>query len=100
MITLIIKSYFAILLSIGISALMVFAVGLYFILRNPARPMSRDKMFYAGIAGDDVVATQLDLARAYIETGKSADAKTLLKLVTSKGSAIQKKEAKLLMKSI
>ena len=48
----------------------------------------------AAIAGDDVMATQLDLARAYIETGKKQSAKNILDHVIAKGNATQQVEAK------
>lgn len=51
------------------------------------------------IAGDDVIATQLDLARAYIETGKAKLAKKILIYVIEKGSASQQQEARHLLGS-
>lgn len=45
------------------------------------------------IAGDDVMATQLDLARAYIETGSKLSAKKILEYVAEKGNLAQQKEA-------
>lgn len=45
------------------------------------------------IAGDDVMATQLDLARAYIEMGKNTLAKKILEHVLIHGSPTQQQEA-------
>lgn len=50
------------------------------------------------IAGDDVIATQLDLARAYIETGKKQMAQALLRVVIERGSASQRQEAEALQR--
>lgn len=45
------------------------------------------------IAGEDVLATQLDLARAYIETGRKQLAKKILEYVVDQGSHAQQQEA-------
>lgn len=45
------------------------------------------------IAGDDQLATQLDLARAYIETGRLALARKMLTQVLAKANATQAAEA-------
>lgn len=45
------------------------------------------------IAGDDVMATQLDLARAYIEMGKKNLAKKILEHVLIHGTPTQQQEA-------
>lgn len=52
------------------------------------------------IAGDNVVATQLDLAKAYIEMNQKNLAKQMLKDVAKQGSKPQKREARLLMKAL
>ena len=49
------------------------------------------------IAGDDVITTQLDLARAYIEMGKKKIAQQLLQHVTQHGNETQKQEAQQLL---
>ena len=54
----------------------------------------------SAIAGDDVIATQLDLARAYIETGRYILAKKILDHARDHGNKIQQKEAYLLLKHI
>lgn len=51
----------------------------------------------AAIAGEDKLATQLDLARAYIETGKTQLAKKILLFVLEKGALPQQQEAKRLL---
>ena len=49
------------------------------------------------IAGDDVCATQLDLARAYIEMGKQKIAKQILDHVIKNGNEIQQQLAERLL---
>jgi FimV-like protein len=49
------------------------------------------------IAGDNVLTTQLDLARAYIEMGKKSLAKKILEHVSKNGDSSQKYEAKELL---
>jgi FimV-like protein len=125
MISIIIKSYLSILLSVGISSLFVFVLGLYFIFRSSGRnkpipraytrntiikkavvlmppPVIEDNNFadFTSIAGDDILSTQLDLARAYIETGKSQLAKKILLSVKAQGSTVQQQEAQQLLSTI
>lgn len=52
------------------------------------------------IAGDDVMVTQLDLARAYIELGKKSLAKQILNHVLEHGSKNQQDVARQLIESI
>jgi FimV-like protein len=52
------------------------------------------------IAGDDVLTTQLDLARAYIETERKALAKNILNNVILQGSLEQQAEARGLMEKL
>jgi FimV-like protein len=54
----------------------------------------------SAIAGDDVMATQLDLARAYVETGRHLLAKKILDHVREHGNLFQQEEAQELLKSI
>ncbi|OGT45188.1 MAG: hypothetical protein A3E83_07890 [Gammaproteobacteria bacterium RIFCSPHIGHO2_12_FULL_41_20] len=49
------------------------------------------------IAGEDKIATQLDLARAYIEAGREQLAKKMLRHVVEKGSPGQQQEAERLL---
>ena len=52
------------------------------------------------IAGEDIVATQLDLAKAYIEMNKTSLAKQMLREVAKGGSQLQQLEAKQLIKAL
>jgi FimV-like protein len=54
----------------------------------------------SAIAGDDIVATQLDLAKAYIEMNQKKIAKDMLNTVIKIGSSHQKNEARLLIQSL
>ncbi|MBV8802271.1 MAG: hypothetical protein JO131_04785, partial [Gammaproteobacteria bacterium] len=51
------------------------------------------------IAGDDMMVTQLDLARAYIELGKKKLAKQILDHVIKHGNPSQQQSARQLMAS-
>jgi FimV-like protein len=51
------------------------------------------------IAGDDVMVTQLDLARAYLELGKKKLAKQILDHVIKHGNPSQQQSARQLMAS-
>jgi FimV-like protein len=106
MISLIINSYFVILLSIGIASICVFSLGLYCILRKirSSSVENTDKNRLAddlsAIAGDDVMITQLDLARAYIETDRQSLAEHILKSVIAQGTVTQREEAKRLLNTL
>jgi FimV-like protein len=52
------------------------------------------------IAGDDIMTTQLDLARAYIEMDKKPLAKKILEHVIEHGEMIQKTAARELIKNL
>lgn len=52
------------------------------------------------IAGDDIMTTQLDLGRAYIEMGKKQLAKKILTHVFENGTDLHKLEADRLLKTI
>ena len=62
--------------------------------QSPFSISSRD---IHAIAGDDVITTQLDLARAYMETGRTQLAKNILKNAIVHGSPEQQDEAKQLI---
>lgn len=131
-ITLIIKSYFPIILSIGLSALGVFLAGIYLIFKKSighenlfieppcvteTPPVLKNKEAISdieslaqltmqpetiihdmdAIAGEDKIATQLDLARAYIETGKVKSAKQILQAVLAQGNKVEQQEAQYLL---
>ena len=61
---------------------------------------SIDHSDIAAIAGDDPVATQLDLACAYLESGQCASAKKILLSVATLGSISQQKEAQQLLTTL
>lgn len=54
----------------------------------------------SAISGEDPIATQLDLAKAYIESGKSQLAKIILASVIRDGSSTYQDEAQRLMNGI
>ncbi len=64
---------------------------------NNTVPSSKDM---SAIAGEDVMTTQLDLAKAYIEMGKQDQAKRILKNTLNTGNALQKTAAKQLLESL
>jgi pilus assembly protein FimV len=118
MIYLIIKSYLILFFFIIAGGASVFLVFLYLILKprkKRRRPLVQSPSVHAknnkrngvhitsqdikAIAGDDVFATQLDLARAYIETGKEQLAKRILEYVIEKGNTQQRQEARNLLGS-
>src|SRR3989344_4351222 len=94
--SLLLTSYSQLLMIVGGFAFLLFLLGVYFILRayRTAQTEAAIQAEMQPIAGDDVVATQLDLARAYLETGSAAMAKTILKVVVKQGSQAQREEAK------
>jgi len=136
-ISLIVKSYLAILIPIGLGAICVFMACLYWIIKinflsqqqknetqfEPIEEKNSEKFIFEtqvdlaspptpikeknetvitftdlnAISGDDVVATQLDLARAYIESGKKNLALKILEQVLKQGSNIQQVEAQRLI---
>lgn len=96
MITLILKSYMGTLLTIGIGCFVLFLLGLYWIFKNDSHPPDVITDF-STIAGEDIIATQLDLARAYIETNNKPMAKNILKTVIYQGNPSQKEEARSLL---
>lgn len=115
------KSYTNIMLAIGAGALLFFALGCYLIVfmsrdRKAARAASavsgmkkqkpQEKIIHdeikdvSAIAGDDPVATQLDLAKAYIESGKAQLARIILAAVIKHGSSHDQEEAQRLLSTI
>ncbi|OGT38821.1 MAG: hypothetical protein A3F12_04750 [Gammaproteobacteria bacterium RIFCSPHIGHO2_12_FULL_38_14] len=124
MIWLIFHYYFFTFALISITGLIIFAVGLYFIyklfLSKPNKilhsfslkkqpdhhsPPHKAHLTITSndikaIAGEDVTATQLDLARAYIEVGKTQLAKKILEFVIHEGSGKTQQEAKQLLQLI
>jgi FimV-like protein len=55
---------------------------------------------FASFSGDDLIATQLDLAKAYIEMNEAKLAKQILSKVIKSGSAHQQSEARQLIESV
>src|SRR5262245_38264251 len=104
MMTLFIKSYFSLLLSTCLGILILFLAGLFAILQKLSPPEEKPDKKVAdnlisppdlcAIAGDDKIATQLDLARAYLETNHKSLAKQLLTSILLQGNYEQQKEAK------
>ena len=60
-------------------------------------PHSSESPDFSAFAGDNLISTQLDLARAYVETGKKILAKKILQDVLQQGNPIQKQEAQQLL---
>lgn len=98
-----------ILIGFGFS-LLVFFVCFWFFSTVPSKKMSAaveekhtNKNFTISskdietIAGSDVMTTQLDLARAYIETERKKLAQSILNNVIQHGSLEQRQEAKRLL---
>jgi FimV-like protein len=108
MISLILKCYLSILLSVGIVSLLIFILGLYLIFRKSSPKQTRQTnpraaeslQDLSAIAGEDVITTQLDLARAYIETGHMQSAKDILDYVIKQGNTTQQQEAQQLLNGI
>ena len=120
-IAIIFKSYSSIMLAVGGAALCIFALGSYLIIRlmrdRNAKPaitvaVPRNEKPVAKIAhaetlndvsaisGEDPLATQLDLAKAYIESGKAQLARIILAAVIKHGDAGYQEEARRLLSSI
>ncbi len=104
MITLLIKSYLTLLLCISLGSLFILITGFYLIFRSSIlkkpvkiQPMLQQETDITAIAGDDIMATQLDLARAYIETDQNDLAKKILEYVAEQGKTAQQNEARELL---
>lgn len=63
-------------------------------------PLTVTSQDIKAIAGEDVLATQLDLARAYLEIGKESLAKKILKHVADHGDLSQQRNAQELLKKL
>lgn len=111
MIHVIFKTYATLLLSVGMTAGLLFILGLYWLFKETPTDMPEKKRLepcldtadvkipvedLKAIAGDDVLATQLDLARAYVETNRKILAKKILDHVIQHGSNSQQQEARAL----
>ena len=97
---LIIHAYFSYLLIIMISSIFIFFSGAYLLFKKNnslvATPNVED---ISAIAGDEIVDTQLDLARAYIESGMSELAKPILLDILKNGQGVSKQAARQLLES-
>lgn len=116
------QSYSSVLLVIGALAGLVFLGGLFVIFKMIFYPEASSRFTrtaslprsiksaktqlpdaasdVSDISGGDHMATQLDLARAYIETGKKQFAKIILAAVIREGNANHQEEAQRLLSSI
>lgn len=102
MIYLFIKSFLPLFIAITVGSLLIFLIGLYYIYiscfhSTKASDESAHNKDIAAIAGDNLIATQLDLARAYIELNQKNKAKKILNNVAKQGSHAQQKEARMLL---
>jgi len=122
MIYLILKSYLTIILSVATSSILLLLLGMYWIFKPEKNPSSFNKVLQTSlrpiapentdrqttvsasdlnaIAGESIFATQLDLARAYMEAGKLTAAKKILNQVFSQGNETERQEAEYLLGSL
>lgn len=102
MMTFLINSYLNILLSIAISSGIVFLIGVYYIIKRTYTKTKQDtdEANLVAIAGEDLIATQLDLACAYIQVNKISLAKKILESILTQGNAEQQQEARRLLDTI
>lgn len=121
MLELILKSYLNLLLAIGAGVMGILIIGIYVITKLATAPKVKPVLAkpvsittkieptlqqnvsmrdMEAIAGDDLLATQLDLARAYLESDKKQFAKKILEQVLEQGSATQQMEARQLLSHI
>jgi FimV-like protein len=124
-ISMIIESYSTILLAIGAVSTLIFMLGIYLIIlfsrvskleqqdstsfaaASPRKYKRSEKIILSdalsdvsAISGENPVATQLDLAKAYIESGKGPLARIILAAVIRDGSSDYQEEAQRLLSSI
>lgn len=127
MISIILKCYLTILISVGAGSLFLFITGLYFIFTRVGNKSKQarlksiqlakayksdeiietDKIYkldsfnanqdLSSISGDDIISTKINLARAFIETGNKNSAKSILRGISKQGNADQQQEAKRLL---
>ncbi|TAK71526.1 MAG: hypothetical protein EPO11_11215 [Gammaproteobacteria bacterium] len=108
MLSFILEKYLNLPIVMGLGA--VFMIGMYLLFKKTpsppppmvnairkSKPLTITSQDFSAIAGDDVVATQLDLARAYIETGRKLLAKKILEHVVEQGTDVQQNEARTLL---
>lgn len=115
MIGLFIQTYFTVLLSVALISGAMLMLGIFFIFKNqqPAKPTDIEPLWrhpladadkanieiddLNAIAGENLFSTQLDLARAYIETDHPHLAKEILDAVLLHGTDTQRQEAQRLL---
>lgn len=74
---------------------------LIILLLNPKKESTQlNSQDMSAIAGEDVCVTQIDLARAYIELGKTMLAKEMLESVVSQGNHDQQQVARELLSTL
>ena len=120
-----IKTYLSLIISLLAPSIFMIAGGIYLIFKpsklaaaspNIAKPVlaqavpevTRPKKLTAkqllqdltAIAGEDILLTQLDLAQAYIDSGKKDLARNILQNVLAQGSALYQQEARQLLNCI
>ncbi len=66
----------------------------------PKKTLTISSQDIAAITGEDVIGTQLDLARAYIETNRKMLAKKILTFVLAQGNPSEQEEARRLLSVI
>lgn len=87
-----------IIMTYGFTLMLLCFLGLIILHRPPLA--KQDAHDFSAIAGDNVISTQLDLARAYIEMSQHALAKPILKEVIRAGDKQQKLQARELIKCL
>lgn len=87
--------FIAVAISFGAFTVLYILLKKYYAKKNQQK-ISSD---VARIAGENVWATKLDLARAYLEIGESTLAKNCILEVVKNGDASLKKEANVLLKA-
>jgi FimV-like protein len=76
-------------------------LGIFLIVyKQQKKSAESPKVDFHAIAGDDVNATQLDLAKAYLEMGQKNLAKNILRQAVKQGSKPHKSQARQLLKSL
>ena len=87
---------FFISITMGFAAFFI----LYYLVKNVNKKKNNHVNDITKIAGDNVWATKLDLARAYLEIGESTLAKDCILEVVKKGDSFHRQEATTLLKAI
>jgi len=114
MISLILYTYYKILIPLSILSMTTFLIGSYFIIRSVFKKsfprvvltpeIKIEPKFIpqdlTAITGENSISAQLHLARAYLETGKKQLAQAILEFVVENGDIEHQKEAQLLLNKI